>query len=115
VSLLEAQAPDGFLAWGFFSTIFQPKEYGEGYVIEPMARAMMSHDPQLAAEFRAKVASDSAFAANPGARADWFFRRSPWNDPEQDLHPIARALRPVPESYLQPLNPAAPAPPPSRR
>jgi hypothetical protein len=34
VSLLEAQAPDGFLAWGFFSTIFQKKEYGESYVVE---------------------------------------------------------------------------------
>ena len=68
VALLEAQAPDGFLAWGFFSTIFQRKEYGEGYVVEPMARAMMARDPKLAAEFRAKVASDSAFAADPGAR-----------------------------------------------
>jgi len=119
VSLLEAQAPDGFLAWGFFSTIFQRKEYGEAYVIEPMARAMMSHDPKLAAEFRAKVASDTAFAKNAGARADWFFRRSPWNDPEQDLHPIARALRPISEQYLQPLPSAGPAPtpvaPPAKR
>lgn len=107
VTLLEAQSPDGFLAWGFFSTIFQKKEYGDGYVVEPMARAMMRRDPRLAAAFRAKVESDSTFAKDPGARTDWFYRRSPWNDPEQDLHPIARALRPVPENVLVP-QPAAP-------
>jgi hypothetical protein len=67
-----------------------------------MAREMMARDPKLAAEFRAKVAADTSFAKSPGARVDWFFRRSPWNDPEQDLHPVARLLRPVPESHLQP-------------
>ena len=114
VALLEAQAPDGFLAWGFFSTIFQRKEYGEPYVVEPLARVMMARDPKLAEEFRARVASDSAFAADPFARSDWWFRRSPWNDAEQDLHPVARALRPVPETFLQPVAVSSPAPPPNR-
>ncbi len=111
VTLLEAQSPDGFLAWGFFSTIFQLKEYGGDYIVEPMARAMMQHDAKLAAEFRAKVDSDSTFAKSPEARTDWFYRRSPWADPEQDLHPIARALRVVPENALQPLPSATPAVP----
>jgi hypothetical protein len=113
VHLLEAQAPDGFLAWGFFSTIFQKKEYGGDYVVEPMARAMLARDPKLAADFRAKVEADTAFARNPQARVDWFYRRSPWNDPEQDLHPVARALRAVPEASLVPL--AGTAAPPARR
>ncbi len=115
VSLLEAQAPDGFLAWGFFSTIFQRKEYGEPYVVEPMARAMMSRDPKLAAEFRAKVAADTSFAKDAYARSDWFFRRSPWADPEQDLHPVARALRPISEQYLQPIPTVSTTPPPAKR
>jgi hypothetical protein len=115
VMLLEAQSPDGFLAWGFFSTIFQRKEYGEAYVVEPLARAMMARDPKLADEFRARVAADSAFAADPAARSDWWFRRSPWNDPEQDLHPIARAMRPVPESFLKPLAGSSPALPSTTR
>jgi hypothetical protein len=114
VSMLEAQSPEGLLAWGFFSTIFQRKEYGADYMIDPMARAMMAADPRLATEFRARVAADSAFAANPMARAEWFYRRSPWADPEQDLHPVARALRRPPESVLVPLpgaaRPTAPAP-----
>jgi hypothetical protein len=115
VNLLEAQAPDGFMAWGFFDTVFQKKEYGEAYVIEPMARAMLARDPRLAADFRAKLAADSTFANDPGARMDWFYRRSPWKDPEQDLHPVARALRPVPETFLVPLPMALPAPIPPKR
>ena len=118
VQLLEAQSPDGFLAWGFFNTIFQRKEYGADYVMEPLARYMMSRDPALAAEFRAKVAADTAFARNPDARTDWFYRRSAWADPEQDLHPIARLLRAVPEANLVALpKPVVPtnAPPTPKR
>jgi len=89
--------------------VFQKKEYGGDYVVEPMARAMMAHDPRLAAEFRARVDSDTAFARDSNARSDWFYRRSPWADPEQDMHPIARAVRPVPETYLVPIA-SAPAP-----
>ena len=109
-TLLEAQSPDGFMAWGFFLPVFQKKEYGADYVVEPMARAMLAHDPKLAADFRTKVESDTAFAHDPSARADWFYRRSPWRDPEQDLHPVARALHPVPESFLVPLPVTVPPP-----
>ena len=103
------------MAWGFFDTVFQKKEYGADYVVEPMARAMLAHDPALAAEFRARVNADTAFAKDPNARGDWFYRRSPWNDAEQDLHPIARALRPVPEAFLVPPATTAPAAAPTRR
>ncbi len=113
VNLLEAQAPDGFMAWGFFETVFQKKEYGGDYVVEPLARAMLARDPKLAADFKAKLAADTAFARDPSARTDWFYRRSPWTDPEQDLHPIARALRPVPETFLVPVPVVLPAAVPS--
>ena len=109
VHLLEAQAPDGVLAWNAFDTIFQRKEYGEDYVMEPLARQMLARDPKLAKEFANKLAADSSFAANAGARSDWFYRRSLWADPEQDLDPVVRALRPVPEALLAP---PAPEPPP---
>ncbi len=100
--LLEARAPDGLLRWNFFDTVLEKKEYGEAYVVEPMARRMMQDDPALAREFHEKLAADPAFAADPQARLDFFFRRSPWADPEQDLVPVARALRAPPESALAP-------------
>jgi murein tripeptide amidase MpaA len=109
VTLLEPRSPDGLLAWNQFDTIFQRKEYGEPYVMEPIARDMLAKDPKLAEEFRARVASDSTFARSVWARSDWFFRRSPWADPEQDLHPIARALRAPPADVLE-AEAVAPAP-----
>jgi hypothetical protein len=100
VHLFEAQAPDGMTRWNFFDTVLERKEYAEPYVTEPLARRMMSADPVLAAEFRARVAADSSFARNPYARLEFFYRRSPWADPEQDLVPVARALRAPPEGAL---------------
>jgi len=103
VHLLEARAPDALLRWNFFDTVLERKEYGEAYVVEPMARRMMQDDAELAREFRARLASDPAFAADPHERLDFFFRRSPWADPEQDLVPVARALRAPPEEALAPF------------
>ena len=98
--LLEAQAPDGLLRWNVFDTVLEPKEYAEGYVMEPIARRMMAENPALAREFQERLKSDSAFAADPQARIDFFYRRSPWADPELQLHPIDRALRAPPADAL---------------
>ena len=98
--LLEAQAPDALARWNFFDTVLEKKEYGEAYVVEPLARKMMQEDPALALEFRTRVATDSAFARDPRQRLEFFYRRSPWADPEQNLIPVARALRAPPEDVL---------------
>jgi hypothetical protein len=100
VHLFEAQAPDALARWNFFDTVLEKKEYGEAYVVEPLARKMMQQDPALAREFRTRVAADSAFARDPQARLEFFYRRSPWADPEQNLIPVARALRAPPEDVL---------------
>ena len=102
VHLLEAQAPDGLMFWNAFDTVLEPKEYAEDYVMEPIARGMLKKDPALAKEFAGRVAADSAFAKSPAARIDFFYRRSPWADPELNLHPAARAIHAPPESVLAP-------------
>ncbi|MFN8586629.1 MAG: M14 family metallopeptidase [Candidatus Eisenbacteria bacterium] len=99
--LFEPQAADGLLAWNAFDTIFQKKEYAESYVMEPIARDMLAKDPRLAKEFADRLAADSTFAKNPFARVDFFYRRSPWADPEQDLVPVARALRVPPATVFE--------------
>jgi len=100
VHLFEALAPDAMLYWNAFDTVLSPKEYAEDYVMEPLARRMMQDDPALARAFADRVASDTSFARDPGARVDFFFRRSKWADPEANLLPVARALRPPPESVF---------------
>jgi hypothetical protein len=107
VNLFEAQAPDGLAYWNAFDTVLEPKEYAEDYVMEPIARRMLSERPELAKEFNTRLAADSAFAKSPAARLDFFYRRSPWGDPEQNLLPVARAIRRPPESAFAPAAPTA--------
>jgi len=78
VEWLEPAAPDSALQWGFFDSIFEQKEYGEAYVVERLAREMMTKDPQLKVAFDKKVASDPVFAGNARARLRFFYDRSPW-------------------------------------
>lgn len=95
MQLLEPEGPDSFVAWGFFDAIFEDKEYAEDYVMETLARELLAKDPQLKEEFEAKVASDSAFRANPAARLEFFYRRTPWWDDRKDRYPVLRVVTPL--------------------
>jgi len=87
---LEPEGPDSALQWGYFDSIFEQKEYGEGYVLERLAERMAEHDPKLKAEFDQKVASDPKFAADSYARLNWWYQRSPWWDQRIGLYPVGR-------------------------
>src|SRR6185503_6064370 len=56
MSLLEPQAPDSFVRWGFFNAIFEHKEYAEPYILEALAQEMLEADPKLRKEFQEKLA-----------------------------------------------------------
>jgi hypothetical protein len=90
IQLLEPQAPDSFVAWGFFNAIFEQKEYSEDYVSEKLAREMMADDPELRNEFEQRLASDPDFAASPHQRLQFFYQRSLYWDPELNLYPVGR-------------------------
>jgi hypothetical protein len=90
IHLLEPSGPDSFLRWGFFSQIFEQKEYVEPYVADTLAARMLSESPELPAEFNARLKSDSAFAASQDARFQFFNERSPYWDRRKDLYPIGR-------------------------
>ena len=88
---LEPSAPDSAMAWGFFDPIFEQKESGEPYVLEKLARDMLAKDDLLRAEFQSRLDSDSAFAADPQARLDFFYKRSPWYAANHvGLYPVGR-------------------------
>ena len=74
VELLEPDAPDSLLHWGYLDAIFEQKEYAEEYVMEPIARAMMARDPKLKEEFETKLETDPTFAGSAAARLDFFYR-----------------------------------------
>jgi murein tripeptide amidase MpaA len=95
MNLLEPQAPDSFVRWGFFNAIFEQKEYGEDYVVEKLAREMLANDPKLREEFEKRLSSDAAFASNPHARLQFFYRRSPYWDKQRNLYPVGRIVTPI--------------------
>jgi hypothetical protein len=101
IELLEPQAEDSLLRWGYLDAIFEPKEYGEARVVEKLARDMMQQSPVLAAEFARKLKADPAFAASPRRRLEFFFEKSPWYA-VQDVgrYPILGLNKPVLESKL---------------
>lgn len=108
-ALLEPEARDSFIAWGFCNSIFERKEYAEAHVMEPIARQMLADDPALQAEFERRLAEDPDFAANPGARLEFFYRRSPYFDDRLNVYPIARLDHPHEVERL--LQHATPRPP----
>ncbi|HTK82851.1 MAG TPA: M14 family metallopeptidase [Bacteroidota bacterium] len=90
--LLEPDAPDSFVGWGFFDAIFEQKEYAEDYVMEKVSREMMQRDPKLRQDFDDKVASDSGFAKSASARLNFFYEHSPYWDNQINLYPVARLM-----------------------
>ena len=92
LNLLEPQAPDSFARWGFFNAIFEEKEYAEHYVLETLAREMMAADADLKREFEELLASDPQFAASPAHRLRFFYKRSPYWDPQMNLYPVGRIV-----------------------
>jgi hypothetical protein len=91
INLLEPQAPNSLLHWGFLNAMFEAKEYGEPRVVEKLARDMLARDPALKAEFDRKLHDDPAFAASTNARLEFFFERSPWYVAQQvGAYPVLR-------------------------
>jgi hypothetical protein len=90
--LLEPASDDSLFRWGFFNSVLEQTEYGESYVLEPLAREMLAGDPALAAAFAAAKAKDPAFAADPEAMLNWFFLRSRYQDRNLNRYPVGRIL-----------------------
>lgn len=92
IHLLEPSGPDSFVYWGFFNSVFEQKEGGEGYVVEKLAREMLAKDPGLKEEFERRLL-DPAFARNPRARLNFFYERSPYFiNQKVGVYPVGRIV-----------------------
>jgi hypothetical protein len=94
VHLLEPIGEDSLMRWGFFNEVLHRTEYIEGYVIAPLAEKMLDADAALKAEFEAKLAADSSFAADAQARLHWFYQRTPFFDARYLLYPVGKQIVP---------------------
>lgn len=88
VHLLTPEAPDSLVSWGYFNAIFEAKEYMEAYVAEEVGEGML-RDPVVRREFLSRL-SDPAFASDPKARLEFFYRRDPSWDDRRDVYPVLR-------------------------
>ncbi len=90
VALLEPDSPDSLLAWGLLSTVFERKEHFEPRVLEGIAEERLQ-DPAVAGEWQRAMA-DPAFAGDPAARAEWWYRHTPYRDETIGLMPLFRVM-----------------------
>jgi hypothetical protein len=90
MAMLEPQAPDSLVSWGFFDVAFEQREYMENYVAEDVAKEMLARDPALRAAFTQRLTTDPAFAASRTARLDYFYARHPSWDQRFNLYPVLR-------------------------
>jgi hypothetical protein len=90
MTLLEPLSPDSLLAWGYFNNAFERKEYMEDYVAEEVAQDMLSRGPALRERFERKLKDDAAFASDPQARLEYFYRLHTAWDERFGLYPVMR-------------------------
>lgn len=88
--LLEPEADDSFVKWGFLNNIFEQKEYFESYVMEDLAREMIENNRELKRDFFRRISEDETFRKNPYRRLNFFYERSPYRDEKLNLYPVLR-------------------------
>jgi hypothetical protein len=90
MALLHPAAPDALIRWGFAGSIFQASGRigARPYLSVPIANKVADDHPEMMKEFKAKLASDAAFAADPQARLDWWITRSNYQPSAVNRYPI---------------------------
>jgi hypothetical protein len=92
IALLEPGHPDSFFQWGYFLEILERTEYVEPYFMEPYAKLMLANDPQLKAEYEAKIKADPVFKNDPQRILLWFYSKTPYYDSRYLLYSVGRDL-----------------------
>ncbi len=93
LQLFEPKSPESYLAWGFFNTAFEKKEYMERYVNEEVARQMLADEPRLGGEFQAMLREHPEVARDPEKKLEFFYRRHPSWDERFALYPVLKTDR----------------------
>ncbi|PIP54247.1 MAG: hypothetical protein COX07_06340 [Bacteroidetes bacterium CG23_combo_of_CG06-09_8_20_14_all_32_9] len=91
--ILEPMSPASLLQFGYFNTIFEQKEYGESYILEPLAREMLANTPKIKENFEKELKDNPDFKNNSYALLNWFYIRSKYADNQQNVYPIGKIFR----------------------
>jgi hypothetical protein len=90
MALLHPAAPDALIRIGFAASVFQAmgRIGANPYLSVPIATKVAEEHPEWLQEFQAKVQSDSAFAADPQARINWWTSRSNYQPSAVNRYPV---------------------------
>jgi murein tripeptide amidase MpaA len=90
MALLHPAAPDALVRIGFTAPIFQStgRIGANPYLSVPIAAKVAEEHPELLQEFEAKVKFDSAFAADPQARINWWTSQSSYQPSAVNRYPV---------------------------
>ncbi len=89
-ALLEPEAPDSLLGWGFFPEMLASPPGTEDFVRAPLGEALLAADSTIRSAFTARLAADPAFAADLQARLAWLMDRLPDHQTTKALYPVRR-------------------------
>jgi hypothetical protein len=90
LAMLEPQAPDSLVRWGFLDAVFEGR-FGAGeYLSEPIARRMMADSPELRKQFEDQIKADPQFAGDARARLAWWTERSKYEPENTGRYPVLR-------------------------
>jgi hypothetical protein len=90
LNILEPEAPDSAVRWGFLDAIFEQKEYAAPYILEPLAASMKLQHDELRVAYEKRLREDPAFTADAAARLRWWYERSPYREQDLQLYPVFR-------------------------
>ncbi len=90
LNILEPDAPDSAVRWGFLDAIFEQKEYASPYILEPLAQSMNLKREELRMAYEKRLREDPSFAADSAARLRWWYERSPYREQDLQLYPVFR-------------------------
>jgi len=88
--MFEPVGPDSFVRWGFFNSIFERKEYVETYVMEKMAREMITENPELLEQYEKAIQENPEYYNNQWTKLFWFYERTPYWDKQKNIYPVGK-------------------------
>lgn len=92
IETLEPKAADSYLAWNFFDSALQQKEWFSSYVFEDEAPQVLANNPALKKAFEEKKLNDKDFAENAFAQLYFIYKGSSHYEPSHNKYPVLRCM-----------------------
>ena len=108
VALLEPTGESSLFYWGFFNSQFVSQEYGENYMMVPIAEKLLEENEEVASAWDVYKADNPDYADDADAVIEFFFRFTAFYDAEAYLYPVGIVYPPGSAPTVLPTAPPIP-------